>query len=412
MQLSSISLALTRSGILRPFAGASLYLDFTSGNQALDPRVTFTRASNATRVNSSGLIELVAVNQPRFNYDPMTLAPKGLLIEEQRTNLLSQSQFASGWTNSGAAVTLTANSAIAPDGTTTAAKLTGVGGGAEYIYRAGVSFTTGTAYTMTVYAKKANSSTVVIRSFTQAGRGLFDLTLITASSEGIGSNASITSVGNGWYRCSVVFTATETGSNNVGYDTNTTSAIGDALYLWGAQLEAGSFPTSYIPTTTAAATRAADVAVMTGTNFSNWYNQSEGTLFAEALTPPNLVAFPFVATISDGSTTNQAGHYLFTSGYYTNVRSGGVLQGDVSRLSAPISGLAYKYAIALARDNAACAANGLVGVPDTSLLMPVGVNQMRIGTNATGGAISNTHIRRIAYWPRRLSNEELQAITS
>jgi uncharacterized protein YegJ (DUF2314 family) len=173
-----------------------------------------------------------------------------------------------------------------------------------------------------------------------------------------------------------------------------------------------AFVTSYIPTTTAAATRAADVAVMTGANFSNWYNAAENTLFVEALTPPNLAAFPTVAAISDGSANNQTTHYAHTSGYYSNVRSGGVVQGDPGRTTSPVTGTPYKFAVGLIVDNAIAAANGVTGTVDTSLLMPVGVNQMRIGANATGGAISNTHIRRLAFFPRRLADAELQGVTA
>ncbi len=321
-------------------AGASLNLDFTSGNQTLDPRITFSRASSATRTNSAGVLELVSTDGPRFDYDPVTLQPKGLLIEEQRTNLLLQSLI---------------------DGTPLATQSVVL---------------TSQAYMLSFYG----TGTVTISG------------MHSAVVDGLGAYPSRKTYTFTVLSGAVTFTVT-----------------GDVKY---AQVEAGSFATSYIPTTTAAATRAADVAVMTGANFSNWYNQSEGTLFVGAFTPPNLAAFPTIVAISDGSTNNQATQYAHTSGYYSNIRSGGVVQGDPGRVASPVTGTPYKFAVGLIADNAIGAVNGTTGTPDTSLLMPVGVNQMRIGTNTTGGAIINTHISHIAYWPRRLTNAELQGVTA
>lgn len=111
-----------------------LALDFTTG--VLDPRVTVTRALNtATRINSSGLIEVVNADLPQFDYDPVTLAPKGLLIEETRANLLLHSSGAneSAWTKdaagTGVAPVVTPNFAVAPDGTTTADRVQSSQGG-------------------------------------------------------------------------------------------------------------------------------------------------------------------------------------------------------------------------------------------------------------------------------------------
>ena len=111
----------------------------------------------------------------------------------------------------------------------------------------------------------------------------FNLSTGTAS----GTGASIVSVGNGWYLCIGTVTVNTTGSTGINFSINngsTNSYTGDGysgIYLWGAQLEAGAFPTSYIPTTSASVTRNADVASMTGTNFSSWYRQDAGCFYAE-----------------------------------------------------------------------------------------------------------------------------------
>lgn len=210
------------------------------GNKAFSDLITFTRASSGSYYAANGTLMVAAINEPRYDYN---------LNSFKYQNLFLQSQFASSWLLPGAAISLTKNSTSAPDGTITAAKITAVGGGSEYVYQ-NATFFTGTTYTVSVYVKRINATEFTIRSFQQVGRGIFNLAALTASADGIGSSAVISSVGGGWYRCSVVFTATSTGSNNIGYDTNSNAALGDAYYLWGAQLNRGSTILPYYPTTT------------------------------------------------------------------------------------------------------------------------------------------------------------------
>jgi hypothetical protein len=355
-----------------------------------------------------------------------------LLIEEQRTNLLLQSEdFSTTWT-SAAPYSVVTNTAVSPDGTQNADSILVANGSSSFdvnVTRQTVTkAASATQYTRSCYFKALGLTTSVrlvdFGSSTSSNASvtvsLIDGTVIGGpfvSGTFTGASVAVSNAGNGWWRVAFTYT-TDTATSltvrsfpYVGLNALTGNGT-SGLLAWGAQLEAGAFPTSYIPTTTAAATRAADVALMQGANFSNWYNATENTLFVEAFTPPNLTAFPTVAAISDGSANNQITHYAHTSGYYSNVRSGGVVQGDPGRLVSPVTGTPYKFAVGLAVNNAISAANGATGPLDTSLLMPVGVNQMRIGANATGGSISNTHIKRIAYFPRRLANAELQAITS
>jgi hypothetical protein len=387
-----------------------------SDSASLDPYV----------YNPAAAFTSTAYYGPRFDYDPVTLAARGLLIEEQRTNSHLQSESVNLW-GTPTAASVSADVAVAPTGVQSADKLVeNTATAAHFLSSTSLSFsyTLGTVYTRSCYLKADGRHIVSLffpaTNFPSAGRtAVFELLNGTVYSAESGVTAQIQSVGAGWYRCAITVTCTVTGSGHSGgsalYDASgNTSYAGDGTsgaLIWGAQLEAGAFATSYIPTTTAAATRAADICTMVGDNFANWYNQSEGTLFADAVTPPNLSAFPTVLTLSDGSTNNQISHYLFTNGYYANVRSGGVVQGDVSRLTAPTTGANYKYAVGVKLDDAIAAANGLIGVVDSSLLMPVGINQMRLGAGATGGAVGNTHIRRISYFPRRVSNAELQALT-
>ncbi len=268
-----------------PTIRPSLILDFQKA-EVVDPRVTFTRASTATFFNNAGVLTSAANNIPRIDFNPSTLVCNGLLIEEARTNLLTYSaEFNNAaWLKSNSSIT--ANTIVAPDGTVDADKLVEDATSATHFVRQNSLSTVGVTYVSSVYLKAAERTSAVVVHFdgsvfygvsVNLSTGALsappsDLSLTDAS-----SSATVTSVGNGWYRVSVaraqVSTTTtqlrvalQSGSNGV-YTGNGTSGI----YIWGAQLEAGAFPTSYIPTTTTALTRNADAASMTGTNFSSWW---------------------------------------------------------------------------------------------------------------------------------------------
>jgi hypothetical protein len=391
-----------------------LLLDFLSGS--LDSRITFTRASTATFFNSSGVLTSASNDVARFDYNPATLAPLGLLIEESRTNLaLNSGDALSG----GAGGVVVANQITAPDGSLADFFQEDTSSAEHYSGDRSATVTAGTTYTWSFYAKlglTGEARRVCVRTALQgAGSVVFDLE--TGSSTVIASvvSSGISSAGNGWWRCWIVYTPTGTGTalfrQQLSKGTNTvyTGDGTSGLFLWGAQLEAGAFPTSYIPTTTTALTRAADVASVN--TLTPWYNAVEGTLYVEAVTSPGLSSFPTQLSISDGTANNKISTYLHTSGYYSNIRSGGSVQGDPGVLTAPTIGSVYKFAVGVETNNAISSANGTLGSADTTITMPVGVNQLRIGANETGGTYSNTWLRRITYYPRRLANAELQSLT-
>jgi hypothetical protein len=176
-----------------------------------------------------------------------------------------------------------------------------------------------------------------------------------------------------------------------------------------------AFVTSYIPTTTAAATRAADVAVMTGANFSNWYNQTEGSLFAEAVGVNNITASATrrFAEIHDGSISNRMIFgYNSTSGTRFLTIASGTTQADIQISSGVNAGSVVKMSATYKFNDMQQSSNGLLGTADTTATVPV-VNQMVIGDSfSPSNTTINGHIRRIAYFPRRLANAELTALTS
>ena len=176
-----------------------------------------------------------------------------------------------------------------------------------------------------------------------------------------------------------------------------------------AQLEAGAFRTSYIPTTTAAATRNADVASITGTNFSSWYRQDEGTFYYEGTISQGLASFPWFYNASDGTTNNSIGVYQFTNGVYAGVVTGGVAATpDMSVLFSPVPGSLAKHALAVKTADSRAALNAALSAAQLNTVMPV-VNTLNIGQRTTGNRMTG-HIRRLTYWPQALPGQ-LQAIT-
>ena len=414
-----------------PICRPSLDLDFTQ--EVLDPRITFSRGTIGTRVNRNRLIETVPANIPRFDYDPVTGECKGLLIEESRTNLVTYSEdfSQSVWTKTRS--NILSNAAIAPDGTNTAFKLyndTTVNAShrltSTAVVPAGLALPTGS-----IFVKAAEYSRVlmsVIRDNGTAFAGLevaFDLktgTIITNLGYS-GVTGRIEPYGNGWYRISVVSTVAATTnyairinllntflSSAATYSGDNTSGI----YVWGAQLEAGAFPTSYIPTTASTVTRTADLASMTGTNFSSWYNSSEGTLFAKWSYPFTPSSFPGVANLQTSSATNNS--IAITTNFANHNRFGAVGSNvsifdaqntkDLSPNFVALSAIAYITNTA----NTYISFSGTGDIGRVSKNVPiVGVNRLLIGNNQN--IILSGHIRRITYYPKKLKDNQLQLLT-
>jgi hypothetical protein len=401
-----------------------LALDFTTAS--LDPRVTFTRTGNtATVTNSLGLVAPINADLPRFDYDPITLVCKGLLIEEQRTNLFTYSDDFANAAWSKTASSIDSNIIISPDGTLTGDKLiTDTTSAAHSITAPALSVTSGTAYTITMYAKKAEKEFLFIsfstNGFTSPTPSYFNLTTGVATA-GASVTTVMTSVGNGWYRCAATKTATSTSAGTTVFrigltDSNSTATTTganttDGLYIWGAQLEAGAFATSYIPTVASTVTRNADVATMTGTNFSDWYNATEGTLFAQASTFSNASTDKFVANINNNGFPNRIlMNFSATNNFLASVVSNSVSQvSGTNGVSAALN-TSIKMCFATKLDSFAWSQSGVTPTTDTSGAMPVTVDRLWIGS-ATTSAFLNGHMQRIMFWPQRLTNAEVQAFS-
>jgi hypothetical protein len=412
----------------------SLDLNFAQNKSLIDDYsgttlVTHTRASSGTYVDSAGVIQTAATDVPRFDHDPTTGESLGLLLEEARTNLLLQSnQFDTTWTN-----TLTSGTAaagIAPDGTNTAWELkdtVDVSPASHIIAQASVPFTSGLTYTFSVFAKAGTVSAIafvfpssMVGTATIGVKANLSTGAIIAT--GSGATSSVTQYPNGWYRITSSMTATATGNGNFqirmaplsGIGTNYQGDGNGTIYIWGAQFEAGSFPTSYIPTTTATVTRAADVASITGSNFSSWYRQDEGTVFANATTNARHAGtdtFPRIASLSDGTTNNRMELLYRVLTSYTDagyrVASSNVLQATFDTNNERNG---QSMATAYAANNFAFTVGGTLANTDTAGTVPT-VDRLSIGLRSGIDLQMSGTIRRLTYWPVRLSNEVLQRIT-
>ena len=354
---------------------------------------------------------------PRFDHNPTTGESLGLLVEEQRTNLLLQSEdLLTTWTANDGLVR-TANQTVSPAGSVTADLLASGVTQIGYLEQPNASsnqFVSGTTYTYSVYLKKANTSTCLTLLFgTTFNSGGGNPVATWNLDTGVpaftnGATGSMTAVGNGWYRCVMTDTATQTHTQNQQW-LRMPSTSGD-VYAWGAQLEAGAFPTSYIPTTTATATRSADVASITGTNFSSWYRQDEGTVFADVNTAPVANIAQAVFDLSEGAGSERIFQRRDTGGFVvTAITDNGVVQGDFGSVSVVASGRA-RSGLAYRLNDFEAAVNGSSSGTDTSATVPA-PDRIHIGQNFASGQVINGTIRRLTFWPQRLPNSTLQEVT-
>jgi hypothetical protein len=391
-------------------------------------------------VNASGLIESVASGVLRLDY-PVTGGCPAALIEPSAQNLAWHSQtWATGtnWSLTNTTTVTGTSGTLDPLGTNTANAIspTAVSGGhfAASNNPTAISYTSGTIYTQSAFFKQGTGAagryvqlTFTGAAFTQAGYANFDLQTgaLVASGGTADTNraASIENYGNGWYRCR--FTATcNTTSTGVGVlpvlitasgDTRTasfTGVTGDVLYGWGAQLETGAIPTSYIPTTTGSATRAADVCSVSGV--SGYIGQTEGTIYAE-VDFRNLGYNGAILTLqTDNWITNsiQIQKSLGNQWRFTiRAASTLILNVDIGTITAGIHKIALGYNTATS--GTVLAVNGSILSTQTASSIPA-CNSIVLGTRNETGTFTihlNDRIRAAAIYTTRLSNDQLANIT-
>ncbi|MGB3814717.1 MAG: hypothetical protein WA950_15970, partial [Shinella sp.] len=379
----------------------------------------FTRASSATYFGADGLLKTAAINEPRIDHDPVTREPLGLLIEEPRTNLAvwSEAMDASAYTK--VRLSVSADAAVSPTGEMTADRLIENTETGTHNVGCSVGITAGTAYVFSVFAKAAGRSRLLCTFSATGFSG--NASLYYNLSTGIVENVVGAAIedrgmipcGNGWYRCWAKLTATAT--VNTYYeirlaDGTSSSYTGDGvsgLCLWGRQVEASAFPTTYIPTTTAAATRAAEGLSVP---LDGWFNGLSGTFVVEAFASRPTSAYLTLDQVSP-SYVNFLRLLLASTGQliWHGETPSGQATGNIP-LGSPSAGVKFKTAVAFDASDTRGAMNGALAGTRLGWWQSV-VTQMKIGRGQNGYA-PNAPVRRITYFPRRLSDAELQEITT
>jgi hypothetical protein len=410
----------------------TLNLDFVN-NQFLDPRITFTRTSSATYFNSSGVLTTAANNVPRFDYDPATFVPRGFSIEEQRTNSIRNNTMQGAV--AGTPGTLPTNWTAATSGLTRTVVGTGTSNGITYIdvrfagtstntfagvyFEAsnGVAATNGQTWTPSAWVSVVGGSTANITSAWLQVDQYNNVPTYLSSLSGTNVVSLLNSTPT---RYSVALTTNNASTAFIVPSFSIFFANGAAiditLRIGLPQLEQGFSATSVIPTTNVAVTRNADTATMTGTNFSSWFNPAEGVLIVENTRFTGNGDFS--ATVY-GATTAQymAAGYTNSSGDITNtpyIRNG-------SANSAQSAGGANRNPGVFKKDGFAysVSANTFMGISSGELLTQISpangfpsVSTLIFHNDATNSTIgASGWIKRLVYYPTRLSNTQLQAIT-
>ena len=407
------------------YAGATTSDVFVWGAQ-LEQRSTVTAYTATTTQPITNYIPVLlsaANNEARFDHNPTTSESLGLLIEEQRTNLLLRSEEFDNAYWGKVRTSIEANTIVAPDGTLTGDRLVEDTQTGVHAVTTNFSAISGTTYTNSFYVKTSGRD--VVLEFSSSGFGVaqrinFDLTAKTFSISAGTPIGTLQEVGNGWLRISITATATATTTAGLTAYVSiggTRSYAGDGfsgIFIWGAQLEAGAFPTSYIPTVASQVTRSADAASMTGTNFSSWYRQDEGSVYANF--QPNAVG---PATTAQGvfrifGGTNNTIDFFKRANSDASTRfqvissSGTSIFTNTGTFTTDATKVIGRYKV----NDFGAARNGVLSSTSVTGNVPV-VSEMFIGALSSSGLSAlNGTMKKLAFYPKRLTDTQLQAITT
>jgi hypothetical protein len=410
--------------------GVTLDLSFMAPG-SLDTRITFTRASTGTYFDSTGTMRTAAINAPRWDYDPVTHALRGMLIEEARTNLLPTSVDFSGagWTVNG--ITSTAASGIAPDGATSMTRLAETAASGFHFLTNSLTLVASTAYTVSVFVKASQDRYFGItldNVGSDGGYATFDVQAgvvtqpATALGAGVVGGASIQGIGGGVYRCKLTTTigastsgrliltlsnAPTAGGPYPSYPGNTANG----LLIWGAQVEAGAFPTSYIGTTSVAITRAIDRCFIPAANMTPWFASPGGSWFADINyfnpAPSNA------RVLSRGNNGNVTNLFISPSLNFSQYDGAAIVATANITSANTVAKACSTWAPGLAKMclNAGPVVTSATLTTGYAVLVTDGVSIMTpSATPSTDN--SSGYVRRVSYWPRALTNAEMQSVTT
>ena len=416
-----------------PNTRPSLNLNFAR-SKTLDPRITFSRpqaGNGVTYVDEDGLIKYASADEPRFDHDPETGECLGLLIEESRQNLCVNSTSSSNWSNPNNLTKSSSKTITAPSGETDAYEWTETTDNGTHLNNGPtISITSGNSYTISAFFKQVSGSGsgFALQWYKSGGGQAVKVTYlpstdttIISSSNGASdpTNINVTSYPNGWYRISFVAALAETSALSIVAATNSsgnasyTGSTSNSFSFWGLQYEAAAFPTSYIPTSGSIATRNPDNVSMTGDNFLDWYNPSEGSIFASySIIGSNSDNTVFA--INNTTQNEQIDSRWFVSGTGYRVRVVGVNQASYALGdSPPLSNKNYKTSFGYKQNDFMMTIGGIQGTLDDSGNLPTleqNLAQMELGKRANAGR-GNIRLSQLTYYPVRLPNSTLQTLT-
>ncbi len=403
----------------------------------------YTPTTSNPIVKYQPVLQTAASGEARFDHDPVTGESKGLLIEEARTNIVTYSEDFSNAAWLKGATSIQADNIVAPDGSLyNDNTIRENSSNTEHLIYNGNTSPLGTnaTFTMSVFAKNGAISPrrylgLRNNSLTSGAMAVFDLQEGTVTDTNASGNysviaTSIEDVGNGWYLCSVVMSdggdgyremriqmvnsATPT-YNNISSVAYTGDGV-STLIAWGAQMEIGSLPTSYIPTSGSTVTRSSDNCLLQ--NDFTWFNPSKSTLYAE-YQEPNTLSDSRIAQIQSTDNSEQIALYSDgASGANNASRNYVSVNGETQMQTYGFSvakGSIVKTALAIETNNGAASVNGETPQTDTSMIVVGGEPFAYLSIGSMQGGAAGQHlcstIKKISYYPQRLSNATLQAMT-
>ena len=402
-----------------PTIKPTLDLNFAA-TKTLDSRIEYYRYGPASYVDENGKVVLVGDDVPRFDHDPVTRECKGLLVEGERRNILPYSFDAGKWI-AGSGGTLTRDAGIAPDGTMTATKalsssndidvnpkISGIDGSGGNI-----TVSSSVTYTLSVWAKASTTA--------QIGNN-FKVRMKRVSGSGFNPETTFALTGN-WARYSVTGTTPANVTQVMCY---VGWVSGSEALVWGAQLESGTTASSLIPTYGYTQLRGSDVVEITGEDFTDFYNQAEGTIFLSASYETDARAVANV-TIDDTSNYSEYTEVGYRAGGASTQQLASYIRTDTGNdqyyknwSNAITEGTEFKIALAYKDDNYASHAStsGTPGLPDAANVHTDSsgttsrvYDRLKFSEVHTVGHGGVGHYRRLMYYSKRLTDSQIFTLT-
>lgn len=411
-----------RTNLDYPTVSPNLRLIFTKSN-VLDSRINFIRDTGATYIDANGLVKYANSGEPRFEYDQTTKEIKGLLFEREKTNLITDSDGGNYGYGMSGAINEPSQYDTAPDGSYVKCKydLSSITGGPFLDCDIDTTLTSGNTYTLSAWLRGAQvvANDVSFAFVGETTNEIYAHTLNSSHAQG--------AVTDEWKRFELTFTLTNTQNSSRFQVFFSTQGAGEIISIWGAQLEESKFASSYIPRTKSAqSTRDSDRMYIGGQNFTNFYNQDEGTIVISST--PKIVDSSINSRVlliyekKLNSITTSGGKGGFNIDYSgTDLRheifGSSPVTGQASHtLSGTTAGTKYKAALAYKTNDVIYTVNGSEVGTDSTVVLPTDMGEMSVGgrvdVSYNISNMSDMTVDSIIYYPKKLSNNELINITS